>query len=262
MIDRFSRGYDLAMQERYYEAAAKLVPDGLGGNFFKAYAGYTYGVRSQVGKLLERSPGVPMKYTPWEAALRGIGFTPTEENLAWARRGKVLDQEAKKSERASIIRRKIETRILAGDVAGARNLEEEARQEGKIGETSTPVEDYIETPALMKYAARAHAGESVLLMKKQFMDEVYPGEKLTPQKKAAIDKKFDSYAAFGPDNELVTALLGGKTNENRVKILIEARSEMGPEEFSVFLAKARKTKLVSEELLKLYRRQQIQSQIK
>jgi len=243
------------MQERYLESAAKLVPDGLGGNFFKAYAGYTYGVRSQAGKLLERSPGVPMKYTPWEAALRGIGFTPTEENLAWERRGKFLDQQAKKSEESSIVRRKIETRILAGDLAGARDLESKAIEEGKLGEASTPVEDFIEKPSLMKYTARAHAGENLALMKKEFINEVYPGEKLTPQKKAAINKKFDSYAMFGPDNELVTELLGGKTNTDRVKILLQARQDMGADAFAVFFGKAKSTKLISDDLANLYRKE-------
>lgn len=256
MIDRFSRGYNLAMQERYYEAAAKLVPDGLGGNIFKAYSGYTYGVRSQAGKLLERSPGVPMKYTPWEAALRGIGFTPTEENLAWERRGKFLDQQAQKSADSSVVRRKIETRILGGDTAGARDLEAKAKEAGTLGDTSTPVEDYIEKPALMKYAGRAHAGESVQLMKKAFIAEVYAGEKLSSQKKAAIDKKFDSYAMFGPDNELVTALLGGKTNENRVEVLLQARKDMGSTEFAIFFGKAKRTKLISDDLAKLYRKEQ------
>lgn len=256
MIDRFSRGYDLAMQERYYESAAKLVPDGLGGNFFKAYAGYTYGVRSQAGKLLERSPGVPMKYTPWEAALRGIGFTPTEENLAWEKRGKVLDKKEEESKESSIVRRKIETRILSGDTTGARELEAKAKETGTLGENSTPVEDYIEKPALMKYAGRAHAGENLVLMKKAFIAEVYPGEKLSPQKKAAIDKKFDSYAMFGPDNELVTAVLGGKTNEDRVEVLLKARQEMGATEFAVFFGKAKRIKLISDDLAKLYRKAQ------
>lgn len=256
LLDRFYRGYGLAMQERYFEAASKLVPDGLGGNFFKAYSGYSYGVRSQAGKLLERSPGVPMKYTPWEAALRGLGFTPTQENLAWERRGKVLDKEAQKGEDSSIVRRKIETRILQGDLQGARELEAQAKADDKIGETSTPVEDYIEKPALMKYTARAHAGENLALMKKLFIAEVYPGEKLSDQKKAALDKKFDSYAVFGPDNATVTALLGGKTNENRVKVLLETRQTMGAEAFAVFFSKARRTKLISDELAKLYRREQ------
>lgn len=257
IIERFSRGYDLAMQERYYESAAKLLPDGLGGNFSKAYAGYTYGVRSQSGRLLERSPGVPMKYTPWEAALRGLGFTPTMENIAWERRGKELDKKEEQSRDATVVRRKIESRILSGDIDGARKMEKDAIAAGTLGESSTPVEDIIEGPALLKYAGRAYAGENAALMKKEFIREVFHGETLTPQKRAAIDKKFDSYAVFGSDNKVVADILGSKTNTDKVKVLLKAREDMGADEFAVFFGKAKRTKLISDDLSLLYRKEQV-----
>ena len=122
---------DLAGQERTLDALAKALPD-MFANPLRAYIGYNYGVRSFAGVPPLDDNGDTYRYTGWEAAIKAIGFTPTQEALYWEAKGEEFKREAAARDEVTQLGRTIRGMVQRGEFEEARQLQDDAKEAGII----------------------------------------------------------------------------------------------------------------------------------
>ena len=93
-------------------------------------------MRSRTGKFLTDDKGEIFKYTKGEAVIKGLGFTPTRESLAWEKKAKEWDKQSEKSEKSKIYRNRIKEAYLQGNYDKAKRIADEAKEKGIISENS------------------------------------------------------------------------------------------------------------------------------
>lgn len=240
--ERLYSSYGLMQQDRYTESLAKLTPD-MVGNWMKAWYGYDIGIRSKFGNFLEDSDGEPMKYTASEAFIRGLGFSPTRESLAWEAKADEFDATDKVSAERQIIRRKIQEAVLQGDDEGAMAIETEAKANGKIKS------DYVyefKKDKIIKEAISADTDVS------EVIDELSKFKELTASAKSTVKNDYRVYTEFGLNDEFVNDLQSTQTNADKVEKLLEYRGEVGQEAFDEFFDRGRSSGLISKPLAKAF----------
>lgn len=240
---RIPQGFDLLFQDRITDAMAKLLPDFL-ANPIKGYTGYEWGVRSFAGTPLQDANGDTLKYNTWEAIIRGTGFTPTRESLAWDANSKEFAAQDQKSAASTNVRRTIQGQIQRGDYAAARATQAAALAAGTISADT----DYVRTVgrpyfiknALAEWDSSNKSSGDLHRIENELITDVY-GDKPTDQAKNTIRKDFAVYRAFGLHDKTVNDLMGASTNAEKVDILKAAKERMSPEEFAAFYRAGRKT---------------------
>lgn len=263
---RLQQSLELMRQGRIEDGLGKMLPD-MFANFFKAYSGYQWGVRSFAGTPLEDANGDVFKYNTWEAIIRATGFTPTRESLLWDAKSKqfTLD-EAAQSERTRL-RRTIQGMVQRGEYAEARAAQATAIEEGIISEQTNYIREFGKETfikdALDDWAKLPHDAPTLRRLENDIITAIY-GTEATDVQKLNIRKEFAVYRIFGTSNDLVEKLDKAITNEDKVEILIKARSEMGVDALTAFLKDGRRTVkteagnesyiLISDELLEAYKK--------
>lgn len=82
----------------------------------------------------------------------------------------------------------------------------------------------------------------------QIQREVFPGETVDIEDRRKIKAGFLIFVQREQDNTFVNALLGARSNKNKVKILLRVREQMSPEEFSESLKFYRKHDVISADV--------------
>lgn len=240
--ERLYSSYGLLKQDRYTEGLAKLTPD-MVGNWLKAWYGYEIGVRSKYGNFLEGSDGEPMKYDGGEAFIRGLGFTPTRESLAWEAKGNEQAATDQLSAERQVIRRKIQEAVLQGDDESAMQIETEAKANGKIKS------DYVyefKKDKIIKEAVASGAEVSDVI------EELSKYKDLSASAKTSIKNDYKIASEFGFHDEFVNDLQSTQTNADKVEKLLEYRGQVGQQAFDEFFDRARSSGLISKPLSKAF----------
>jgi hypothetical protein len=239
---RIQKAIELLRQGRFADAFGQGLPD-MAGNFFKAYAGYKWGVRSFAGTPLEDADGDIYKYNTWEAIVKATGFTPTKESLLWEEKSRQFEQQDKVSAERSTIRRTIQAQMQRGEVEAARQTQLEAINAGKIDADTDYILEFgrktFVSDAYKEWQGTAKTTTDVKRIEKQLVENLY-GTDATDAEKNNAKRAFSTARTFGEDNKYVDALLSATTNTDKVMELRKAKAEMSEADFSDLLAKGRK----------------------
>ncbi len=181
-----------------------------------------------------------MKYSAWEALIRGIGYTPTRESLAWEAKSAEYAQTDKENADRAVAKRQIQEAVLHDDIEGALALEADAKLAGTIKQDY--VYDFKKDEVVKNGIA---AGKDV----GEVIEELGEYRELSPGMVGAIKRDYKIYQEFGMNDARVQELEGTQTNDNKVVILQRYKEEMG-DSFDEWLSVARSAGLVSKALYK------------
>lgn len=239
---RLPQGIEMIGQQRYTDAAGKLLPDVL-ANPIKAVTGYYWSVRTSSGNPLLDANGNPYKYNTWEALIRATGFTPTQESILWDQNVQNWKAEDYRSAARTDVRRTIQGMVQRGEIDAARDLQESALEEGLISENTDYVKEFNEAnlfnEAVEKWEASNKAPATLQDIEDELIDGLYNG-KVTDLQRNNVRKELAVYRQYGLENPYVDDIMKLRSNADKVQYLIELKEEIGEEAFAEFYATGRR----------------------
>ena len=265
---RAGEGVDLLTQGRMDEAFGRLLPDFL-GNIAKAYHGTVYGVHSFPGNpLVDPITGDDFYYTTTEGITKALGFTPARESIAWDAKSKEWKAKEEADQAREPYREKIRALTERGQIEEARAIQDEAREAGVIADTTDYIRPLVRDSAfktaLADWNQQEKSQEKLTQMHREVAQELY-GENASQQQITSVAKEFGFYRYFGFDNSWANKIREVSSNAEKVEILNEARTALGPDEFRELFETGRKTVtyesgrkgyiLISDELREMYLKQ-------
>jgi hypothetical protein len=237
---RIPQALELARQGRYTEAFAKGLPDMI-GNPLLAYKGVTQGVSSFSGTPLTDANGDIFKYNTWQAIIKGMGFSPTEESLLYSAQNKKWDVANQSSAEQTRLHSEIKGLLNVGNIADARQVQGEAQAAGIIADKTDYVKQFI-APQFMKdaYDQYKAGGKPLSTIEKELIHNIY-GTSVKVSEINTIRKEFAIMRIFGPDNKNAQKVENATTLKLQADALQTVKASMTPEEFKTFYANGRKT---------------------
>lgn len=241
LFKRLPQGIAMMGEQRYADAAGKLLPD-VAANPIKGITGYFWGVRTSSGNPLLDENGDPYKYNTMEALIRATGFTPTHESLLWDQRVQTWKAEDNRSSNRTNIRRTIQGMIQRKEIEEARQLQEQAIEDGVISENSDYVREFAEDDffsAALSDWQQSDKGRSKLQdIEDDLILKLYNG-RVTDLQRNNIRKEFAVYRQYGQNNEYIDDIMSIRSNAEKVQYLIELEQEIGEDAFTDFYKKGR-----------------------
>lgn len=242
LFKRLPQGVEMIGQDRYADAAGKLLPD-VAANPIKALTGYFWGVRSSSGNPLLDENNQPYKYNTWEALIRAAGYTPTHEAILWDQNAQNWKAEDYRSAARTDVRRTIQGMVQRGEIDAARDLQESALEEGLISENTDYVKEFNEAnlfnEAVEKWEASNKAPATLQDIEDELIDGLYNG-KVTDLQRNNVRKELAVYRQYGLENPYVDDIMKLRSNADKVQYLIELKEEIGEEAFAEFYATGRR----------------------
>jgi hypothetical protein len=239
---RLQKAFMLFTQGRTLEAFGYALPD-MFANPIKGIVGATQGVTSFAGTPLEDAHGDAFKYNTYEAIIKALGITPTRESIAWDAKSQEMRKTNAQSQKQVEIKRTIQAQLKRGEIDAARELQQQAYEQGIISEGT----DYIKSYGMDKFLKDAVAtwdksaktSSDKVAMEKELIENIYGGVASDTQINS-IRKDVELYTTFGLKNEYANQLNSAKSNNDKIDVLVQAKIDMTSEEFSDFYSKARK----------------------
>jgi len=236
LFKRLPQGIDMLGQQRYADAAGKLLPD-VFANPIKAVTGYIWGVRSSSGNPLLDANGDPYKYNTWEALIRATGYTPTQEAILWDQRVQTWKAQDNITAGRTDVRRTIQGMVGRGDIEAARELQATSQESGIISENTDYVKEFREDDLMANAVAQFEASDkgrgAISQIEDELIDELYNG-KVTDLQRNNVRKELAVYRQYGLNNEYVDDIMRLRSNADKVQFLTELEAEIGEEAFQEF----------------------------
>ncbi len=240
---RFQKALILFSQNRVLEGLGYGLPD-MVGNPIKAFVGYTQGVSTFAGTELEDADGRVFKYNAYEALIKGIGFTPVRESIAWEEKSQEIRATQDTGSKRINVKRSVQGYVKRGDFETAREIQEQALMDGIISEQTDYIKEYgmeifLEN-ALSTYEKSSKTTSDKEKMERDLLKNIY-GELPTDKQIDEIKKEVEIYTTFGRGNTLIEDIQSAGTTATKVRTLIDAKQTMTDEEFTNLYDQMRKT---------------------